>query len=151
QTIKGKRRIVIRRWQPICGDKLVFRWDDGSHKYLDGQVGIRVASRWKKGDKVDNRPLEVTDRGLAFFLEPWERPRLAIHRHIIEDGAFEDALSAGRIHGVGIRDRVYWCWSQKQNAMGQLMEVIERTGTGFTIYYYPAGNARAKLEVQEIA
>jgi len=25
--------------------------------------------------------------------------------------------------------------------MAQLMEVIERTGTGFTIYYYPAGKA----------
>src|SRR5262249_33143699 len=49
------------------------------------------------------------------------------------------------------RDRVYWCWYQKQNAMAQMMEVIERTGAGFTIYYYPAGDARAKLQVQDIA
>src|SRR5580658_4726024 len=93
----------------------------------------------------------MSDQGPAYFFKPWERSMLTLHKHIIEDGTYEDALSAGRIHGVGIRDRIYWCWYQKQETMAQLMEVIERTGTGFTIYYYEYGNPASKAAVREVA
>ena len=125
QVIKGKRRSVVQAWQPINGDKLAFRYDDGSGRYLNGQVGIRVYAGGNIPDAIAGaRQSEPTaDQGNAYFLEPWERGMLAIHRHIIEDGAFKDPLSAGRIHGVGIRDRIYWCWFQKQESMATLMEV----------------------------
>ena len=152
RRINGKKRVVIERWKPINGDKLAFRFDDGSARYSDEDIGIKVSTVWPLKDVVlGNRKLEFTEYGPAYFLETWERTRICVHKHIIEDGAYEDPISSGRIHGVGIRDRIYWCWFQKQETMAHLMEIIERTGNGFTIYYYPAGNAKAKLEMEEVA
>lgn len=149
--LNGQRRVAINKWLPINGDKLIFRFDDNSGKYGDAEVGVKVGPIWPLGDITGNRAIEYTDLGPTYFLQPWERTRLAIHKHIIEDGAYEDYLSAGRIHGVGIRDRIYWTWFQKQETMAHMMEIIERTGAGFTIYYYPSGNAQAKAEMEDIA
>lgn len=150
--VKGVRRTTVKKWRPINGDKLAFRWDDGSGRFSDDDVGIRVGVTWSMQDGIaGQRTVEFTDFGPAYFLEPWERTRVAVHKHIIEDGAYEDPISAGRIHGVGVRDRIYWCWYQKQETMATLMEIIERTGSGFTIYYYPDGNQKAKTEVEDMA
>lgn len=152
EMVHGVRRTVISNWRPINGDKLTFRFDDGSGRFIDEQVGIRVGTNWNARDAIaGNRTIEYTDQGPAYFLESWERSRVAIHKHMIEDGVYEDPITAGRIHGVGIRDRIYWCWFQKQETLAHLMEVIERTGTGFTIYYYPDGNPRAKAEMEDVA
>src|SRR5690606_8947734 len=104
----GRRRVVIERTRPIHGDKLAFRFDDGTGRHRDDEVGIRLGMSWSTGDKIaGDRKVEMTDGyGPAYFLEPWERRMICIHRHIIEDGVYEDPLSAGRIHGVGIRDRI---------------------------------------------
>lgn len=152
EMIGGKRRTIIKGWRPVNGDKLIFRFDDGSGRYRDDEVGIRVTPIYGQKDVIaGGRRLEVTDVGMCYFLEPWERSLLAIHRHIIEDGDYEDPVSAGRIHGVGVRDRIYWCWYQKQETMAQLMEVIDRTGSGITIYWYPAGNPQAEAETIDLA
>lgn len=152
EMVGGKRRCIVKDWRPINGDKLVFRFDDGSGRYTDDEVGIRVTPIYGQHDKVGgDRYLEITDQGMAYFLEPWERSLVGIHRHIIEDGDYEDPISAGRVHGVGIRDRIWWCWYQKQETMAQMMEVINRTGSGITIYWYPAGDEAAKEAQLEIA
>ena len=41
-TIKGQRRYIVHRWLPVNGDKLVFRYDDGSGRHEEGQIGIRT-------------------------------------------------------------------------------------------------------------
>jgi len=84
-------------------------------------------------------------------LGPWERDLLTVHQHIIEDGEYEDPLSAGRIHGVGIRSRIYWTWYQKQEALAWLMEFLERSGFGIEIWYYPYGNAEAEEKARTAA
>lgn len=152
--VKGQRRLVMRRWEPINGDKLVFRYYDGTGDYDPDQIGVRVSVSSPSASRdsiAGHRKLTATDSGMAYFLEPWERSLIAVHRHMVEDGSYEDVLSAGRIHGVGIRDRIYWTWYQKQETMAHLMEVIERTGTGFTIYYYPWGNKAAEDKMREVA
>lgn len=152
KMIGGKRRCYLEDWTPINGDKLLFRYDDGSGKYDGKEIGIKVSPIHGTRDKLaGDRLIEYTTEGPAYFLEPWERNLIAIHKHIIEDGDYEDPISAGRIHGVGIRDRIYWCWFQKQETMAQLMEVIDRTGSGITIYWYPHGDPAAQAEVREMA
>ena len=102
KKVAGKQRIVIENWKPISGDKLTFRYDDGLYKYDEEQVGIRVGAGYQTGDLVSNRwtvrsveKIEATDYGLAYFLDPFERKLLSIHKHMIEDGAYEDPISAG--------------------------------------------------------
>src|SRR5690606_7306906 len=138
-------------WRPVNGDKLVFRYDDGSGEFDEDQVGIRVGQGFTEGSQVAKRwkverinKVAATDQGLAYFLEHWERSLLAIHKHQIEDGAFEAPELAGSIHGVGIRSRIYWMWYQKQETLAWLMEYLERSAFGIEIWSYPAGNPQAK-------
>ncbi|MCC7424814.1 MAG: DUF935 family protein [Planctomycetaceae bacterium] len=140
-------------WLPINGDKIVFRYDDGT---LDperpaGQVGIRVGA-FKAGDTIGGKwKVEATDRGMAYFLSPEERRNIAIHKHAIEDGAYEAAVDAGMIHGVGIRSRIYWDWFQKQECLAFLMEYLQRSAGGIELWYYDEGNPKAKAETEQAA
>lgn len=142
-------------WLPINGDKLVFRYDDtrystaGNSKSA-GSVGIMV-NQMHAGAQIDHRYVETTDRGLAYFFPTWQRSLVAIHRHELEDAAWEDPLNAGSLNGVGIRSRIYWEWFQKQECLAYLLEFLERSASGIEIWTYPAGNADAQREVEEMA
>lgn len=142
---------VIKKWAPVSGDKLLFRYDDGSYEYDPDQIGVRMAWLGREDALAGKRRLEPTSDGLGYFLEPWERRHWCVHKHMIRDGEYEDPLSAGQIHGVGLRHFLYWTWYQKQETMAQVVEVIERTGMGITIYYYPLGNAEAEAQVKKVA
>lgn len=150
KDIMGKQRLCVDQWLPLNGDKIVFRYDDGTGQWKDGQVGIRVGAgftgRLVTGINTENRwkQIEATDWGLCYFLRDEERPLLAIHKHRVEDGEYEAWEFAGRIHGVGIRSRIYWEWMQKQEALAYLMELLERSAGGIEIWPYPAGNPAAK-------
>lgn len=146
-------------WTPIHGDKLVFRNDDMTkikleHGQYPFQLGIRIGASWAgrlpKGyqpERISTKfRAESIDRGMAYFLDKEDRHRLIVHKHMIEDGAYEDLLSAGSIHGVGVRSRIYWDWVQKQEVQAMLMAYIERTHGGIEIYRYPMGNPEAKTE-----
>lgn len=143
-------------WLPVNGDKLVFRHDAVSGAMPEGgyfgQMGIRVGINYTAGDLINNHwKVEATDRGMAYFLSPWQRNLIAVHKHMIEDAAYEDGSNAGSIHGVGIRSRIYWEWVQKQESLAFLMEYLERSAGGIELWKYPAGNTKAKAEVEEAA
>lgn len=148
----GRRYYGIKRWIPLSGDKILFRFDDGTGKYDPEQIGLRMSPAIIRADEVGGiHELEPTYDGLAYFLKPWERKAFVLHRYILMDGEFESPRDAGRIHGVGLRSFLYWTWYQKQETLAQLVEIVERSAAGFTIYYYPEGNAEAKAEVEKIA
>lgn len=164
QEVAGKMRIVPRPvgqenpgWLPIHGDKLVFRFDDGTfdEKRVPNQVGIRVGARFGALDRLLTERwaerIEPTDRGPAYFLTDYEREMIAIHKHTIEDGAYEDGIDAGTIHGVGIRSRIYWVWFQMQETLAFLMEYLERSALGLELWRYPAGNAQALAQMKQAA
>lgn len=143
-------------WQPLSGDKLVFRQpragiapNPGAY---EGQLGIRVGSTFHAGDMIEGRwRVEPTDYGLAYFLTPSERRLLLVHKHQVEDAAYEDGARAGSIYGVGIRSVVYWEWVQKQETMSFLMEFLERMAGGIQVWKYPQGNAQAHDETRAAA
>lgn len=139
-------------WKPINGDKLVFRQDAPNLPAgaYPNQLGIRVGMFAKPGEMVCGRwNVETTERGAAYFLQPWERDLVVVHRHMVEDAAYEDALNAGSINGVGIRTRIYWEWRQKQESLAFLMEYLERSAGGIELWHYPEGNPQAKASVEE--
>lgn len=149
-----QRNVIIKKWTPILGDKLVFRQDFGDGKYPEDQVGVRINPAWpgKVGQLyTDGRRAEITEAGMAVFLQPWERGLMAVHKHMIEDGAYEDPLSAGGVHGIGIRSRIYWTWFQKQELLGLFMEYLERSALGFEIWYYDSGNPKGREETEHAA
>lgn len=155
----GPRQVCqIKAWRPVHGDKLVFRYDPDSREWDDDQIGIRVGNNYSNGALIGDRwPVTrakhvfPTDYGMAYFLRPHERNLIAIHRHYIEDGEYDIPQNAGRIHGVGLRSRIYWTWYQKQETLAWMMEYLERSAGGFEIWYYPWGNATAKEETRRAA
>lgn len=157
KEIRGKQRLCVDKWMPVNGDKIVYRYDDGSGEFCDDQVGIRVGSgftgRLNTGIGTEDRwkQIEATDWGMCYFLTPTERPLLAIHKHRIEDGEYEAWEFAGRVHGIGIRSRIYWEWMQKQEALAYLMELLERSAGGIELWPYPAGNDAAKEKTKQAA
>jgi len=162
QNIGGKMRVLPTPrhtmeygWMPINGDKLVFRFDDGnlSDGAFEGQMGIRVGmANYGRGDTIKNRwQVEATERGLAYFLKESEQRLCVVHKHQIEDAAFEDVMTANNLHGVGVRSRIYWEWFQKQSCLAFLMEYLERSAGGIELWHFPAGNNIAKEEVKAAA
>ena len=145
-------------WLPINGDKLVFRqlrpdrpMTPGSY---EGQLGIRVGYTHKAGEFVGegNRwRVEPTDYGLAYFLSPAERRLMLVHKHQIEDAAYEDGLRAGGRYGIGVRSVIYWEWIQKQATMGHLVEFIGRMAGGVQLWKYPQGNLQAMNDMKKAA
>ena len=150
--------LVIAEWKPVNGDKLVFRYDDGRREFDPNQVGIRVGAAYAAGTTVAGkweeqakRKVEPTDWGLAYFLSKDERELLSIHKHMIEDGEYEDPQSAGKIHGVGVRSRVFWEWYISKEVIAWLLEYLERSALGLEIWYYPWGNPEAEAATRKAA
>lgn len=158
KIIRRKMATIPVQTQPINGDKIVFRWDGRQKRYDETNIGIRVGMGFKAGsdfggfriedNRRDTSGVEATEFGLAYFIPKRERPLIALHKHYIEDGEFEDPLTAGRIHGVGIRSRIYWAWFQKQEILAWLMEFLERAASGFEVWYYQWGNPESEAAVR---
>lgn len=157
--VRGQQVIGIDKWRPIHGDKLIFRYDDGDHTVDEDQIGIRVGGMFNAGQKIGAGEWELqevsqvlpTDTGLAYFLEPYERPLVAIHKHMIEDGPFELPIDAGAIHGRGIRSRIYWTWFHMQECLSWLLEYLERSAFGIEVWYYAWGNEESRAATETAA
>ena len=154
--IDGKKLVVVNSWMPIHGDKLVWKIDADASSVLDG-IGLRVGggtglsaplNRWREEHR---RFIESTDYGWAYFPPPGTKELLVVHRHYIEDGEYEEPRNAAKIFGVGIRDRIYWTWYQRQEALAWLMEFLERSAFGIELWYYPAGNPQGREEMKQAA
>lgn len=145
------RDIIIGKWRPVNGDKIVYRQDRGLGEHPEEEVGVRVGPWYAPDSLIGGRRVVPTEAGLATFLAPYERDLLTVHKHFVEDAAYEDPVSAGAIHGVGIRSRIYWTWFQKQELLALFMEYLERSALGFEIWYYPEGNKQAEEAVKNIA
>lgn len=152
-VIDGQVRFCIDNWIPVNGDKIVYKIMEGA-PYEKERVGIRVGYNFmapKLTEEEYKFQIAPTDRGLAYFLTDEQRDRFIVHRHMVEDGDYDDPYSGGSIFGVGIRSRIYWTWYLMKETLAWLMEYVERSATGFEIWYYPAGNEKARDAIKRAA
>jgi hypothetical protein len=162
KTLVGDHRYPA--WSPISGDKLAFPYDrqglgirigysvgnDGLKWYGDKNENGTLPDMFWDGDRV--RKVEITSEyGRVYWLDDDELERVVVHKHFVEDAAFEQPMQAGRVHGVGIRDRIYWTWFLKQNTAALLTEYLERSAFGFEVWTYPMGNDAALGAIKEAA
>lgn len=151
KQVGDDRRIVSSRWEPRHGDKLLFRYDDGSGEYKADQVGIRVSTSFLSTQARSRKQVEYTSNGMGYFLNDFERKTFIVHKHMIEDGPYENPRLAGRIHGVGIRSKIYWTWYAMVECMQRALEYLDRAAFGVELWRYPASNPKAKEKTQEAA
>lgn len=155
--VNGKMRTIVSGWEPRHGDKFVFRYDDGSKEFDPDQIGIRIAGGYHIDDEftdslgTKHSQVQATQFGLTYWLNSWQRKLLILNKHIIEDGPWEDPIRAGSIHGVGIRDRIYWTWYGMIESLANVLIYMERSGFGTEIWKYPANNAQAKARAEAAA
>ena len=58
----SKRQITIGSWVPMHGDKIVFRFDDGTGRYDPHQIGIRILGAYKLNDILAGDRIIEPDR-----------------------------------------------------------------------------------------
>jgi phage gp29-like protein len=148
KQVKGRWRKVAAAWEPRHPDKILFRYSDGTNEYVPGQVGIRIHAGARG---VNREQIEATQYGLAYWLRDFERRVCIVHKHEIEDGPFLDPRASGRIHGVGLRDSVYWTWYSSVEVEQKLLEYLDRTALGIEIWRYPSGNKEAEKQARAAA
>lgn len=149
-NIEGSPYYYVYNWVPVNGDKIVYKVLYGT-PYEKETIGIRIGYGSNYVEKEEQNQILPTDRGNAYFLTDEQRDRFIVHRHLIEDGDYDDPYSGGSIFGVGIRSRIYWTWYLMKETLAWLMEYIERSATGFEIWYYPAGNEQARDAIKQAA
>lgn len=160
KTVHGMVSFVPENVVPVNGDKIQFTWDGVPQIRLYGGV-----DKLSPGESLDvltkimddrfgipREDLAFTDRGVMLELRrPFWRDRFIIHKHDLIDADFYESDMAGGIHGVGIRHWIYWFdWIKKEIA-SYILDFLERTGQGFTVYYYDPGNPQDKANVEQIA
>lgn len=152
--VDGKKRVFPVNVEPRHGDKLVFRYDDGSHEHTAGQVGIRIGARRSRNFRLDTdreSQIQPTEHGLVYWLNPAERRTVVVHKHHMEDSPFEEPRFAGAIHGVGVRSKIYWTWYAMTECLQRVLEYLDRSALGVEIWKFPANNPNAEARVKAAA
>lgn len=149
EEVDGYRRTVLSRWEPRHGDKFVFRMVDDIGRLNPDQIGIRIGTM--SGRYVNNKQVEPTTQGMVYWFNSMERKTVALHKHMREDGPFEDPYAAGRIHGYGVRSRIYWTWYAMVECMQRALEYLDRSAFGVELWRYPGNSAQAKLSTEVAA
>lgn len=156
EEIAGHRRIAIKAWEPRNGDKFVFRYDDGSGRHEPGQVGIKIGiggvyqGRLYEAARRQGK-IEYTHQGMVYWFDRDERKLLALHKHMVEDGPYDDVRLSGRIHGVGIRSRIYWDWYAMVECLQRVLQYLDRAAFGIELWKYPANSPKAQKDTENAA
>lgn len=143
-TIDGERAVVIGSHIPVNGDKIQFDWDGTPKVLIYAGAMTTLADAGATIQIGDYQPMIKLDR-------PYWRNRFVISKHDVIDADFGDPDKAGQIGGVGVRDYCYWLNWMKLEVTSWLMDFMERTGLGLTIYFYDAANQQGLLEAQKSA
>ena len=137
-----KRRMVVKSWQPIMGDKLQFRMDDTD------TVGYLVNPARATGI----RKLEIGYDGPIEMFSGTDRRCIVVHKHFINDAHYMEWEGASGIEGVGLRNYLYWAWLHRQELIAFMMNAMERYGFGgFQLWYFEAGNPDSEKAVRQAA
>lgn len=139
----GRMGLVPTSHVPINGDKLVPFYARGGGI---GDWGVRVNGAWTQGDSV-----VMSDYGRVHKFTQDERQAIVISQYMPADSDYLRPRKAGQIAGVGLRERLYWFWSIKNQVLGLLADYLRWFAQGITIYYYEMGSPEAYNEVKSRA
>jgi hypothetical protein len=143
RNVNGSPALAVANHAPVNGDKIQFGWD--------GVPSVRVYH--PDVGKLPGAETVISDAGVLLRLrDPRWRQRFVIHKHEIDDADYFEPEMAGSVHGVGLRDRIYWCWYLRAECLGWVMNVMKKVGTlGLLLFYYDEGNDAQKTAAEAAA
>lgn len=122
---RGKNWHLPTAFEPVGGDKLVYGWD--------GSVGVRVNGMFSGPTKTDGW-------SRIYTLTVEEREQMIVHAVEPEDADFYRPMQAGAVHGVGLRDKLYWMWALKARVWALGIDFLVWFAQGLTAFYFEHGN-----------
>lgn len=132
---------VIKYHEPVHGDSIGFRWNRTPY-ILVNAAAIK---------DVPKTCVIQTTKGRGILLEGSWRSRFIVHHHRARAADFFDVQRAEAIHGVGIRDVLYWTQWLRNEWLGNIADWCERTGLGVRVWYYQHGSDTSKQAVLNAA
>lgn len=135
------RALTPRAFSPVNGDKI-------GHRY-SGLPYILVHAA--EGDQIKDAEVITTTLARGMLLKGSWRDRFIIARHRIEDADYFDAERGDALHGVGVRDVIFWNDWLKREYLAWLTDYIERFGLGLTLIKFESGNKPAEDRARQIA
>lgn len=145
-VIGGMPRLAVTRHIPVNGDKIHYRFEGVPCVYVNAGEVKNLQEEYKANIVYGDRaPLLVLD-------SPYWRERFLIHAHEVDDADYFDGQSAGGVHGVGIRHRVYWAWWLRNEFLSWMTDYMQKVGTlGLLLFFYEHGNADARAAAEQSA
>jgi hypothetical protein len=141
QPVNGQRALVVKKWLPIDGDKLVFTH---AHEPI-------VLVHAGETNRLPRSEIVTTDRGLGLLLKGSWRQRFLLHTADPADSDFFAGEQASSIHGVGLRHWSYWLWFLRDEYLSWITDQLERTGLGLVVMLYEQGNTEAEAAMEKVA
>lgn len=149
QLLWGKKKISGRTYntvlnhEPVQGDKIVYKYD--------GTPGIMVFAGDPNlmSDPRSKNYIESIDKGTALFLhDEYYRDCFVIHEFERTDTDYLfETDKALAVHGLGIRDRMYWAWNMRAELIGWMFNALQRVGANGMLYaFFQSGNPTAMQE-----
>lgn len=146
EMVKGKKRLVITDHAPVMGDKIQYNYS--------GTPGILV----RGGSPYLNMPeyakhIDRATLGPALFLnEPWLRDQFTISKFRTSDFDYIwEGDKALAVHGIGVRDSLYWAWNIRTEIFTWQMDALQRIGAnGMTIGFFEYGNAESEAHMMKV-
>lgn len=137
------RCLKAQQFLPTNGDKIGFGLDHVPYVL----VNYAEAERQCPGAEFVNTT--AGGRGLRLVGE-W-RERWVIHQFEPEDADFWDWEFSAGVHGVGVRNVLYWSWWLVNEYVSWVVDTLERIGLGLVIVEYDQSNQLARNEAEQLA
>jgi hypothetical protein len=139
--VNGQKVTAIVAHSPVNGDSIGF--------HRDGTPKISVNATWRP--ERGNR-LIPDDRGMSLLLtDPFYRDRFAIgkFRPTAPDYQME-ADKALALHGLGLRDALYYPWWLRMEVVSWKLNALERIGSNGQFYgFFDEGDPAAETAMAE--
>jgi hypothetical protein len=141
KSILGKERVTVTGFVPVHGDKIRYKWD-GTPGVL-----VRVDDLIKDEYRGDVTPLDV---GQVLWMHKRHlRDRYVIHEFEPSDAEYlYEGDKAMAVHGLGLRDRLFWTWNMRAELLGWYVDAMQRVGAnGMLFGFYQSGNVGARARM----
>jgi hypothetical protein len=144
RQVGTRKALTVAQSWPVNGDKIGYRYDHTPTVQIYAPEGEALKA-------YGNAEVITTTNGRAIVLSGTWRERFVIHKYMMEDRDYYSPEEAGAVHGVGVRDVLFWMDWMKKEWMGSICDFFSRVGLGVTMWKYPAGNAAALAAMKQAA
>lgn len=143
-TYAKGRVLTIAKHKPVNGDKIGHHDDDTPY--------VAINSAFEAKIKGQTKVIYPTNLGsAALLLRGTWREQILIHSSDPDDADYFEGEMGERVHGVGIRNYIYWLDFLRRDYFGAVTEMLNRVGLGLVVIYYDQSSDTAKTSALEMA